>query len=144
MSHSAMSMAEMVWTIRPPPRRLRWARNRRCQWCSMRVGFSPTMSCPNDSARVQAMSVWTLLISPQPVTPMFVSTLTYPFRPTGMERSIVDPNLRPAILNIIWFICHFLCGPLARSLPECQTLDDFFLSVYRKNLNYYDIPIRHS
>ena len=42
----------------------------------MRVGFSPMMSEPSDSAKAQATLVSTLLISPQPTTPIFVSTFT--------------------------------------------------------------------
>ena len=76
MSHSAMSIPEMVCTIRPPPRMLRCARNIRCHRCSIRVGFSPMTISDSDRARAQATSDSMLLISPQPVTPMLVSILT--------------------------------------------------------------------
>ena len=95
ISHSAMSMAEIVCTINPPPRRLRCALNIRCQRCSVRVGFSPMIISASDSARAQATRVSILLISPHPVTPIFVSILTYPLRPTGIARSALTRISEP-------------------------------------------------
>ena len=50
--------------------------------CSMRVGFSPSISSNSDSASGFATRGSTPLISPQPVMPWFVSIFTYTAGPT--------------------------------------------------------------
>jgi len=73
MSHSAMSMADSVWTMNGPPRMSRCERKTFCQRYSTRVGFSPSRSWKSDSARATDTLGSSPVTSPQPVTLWLVS-----------------------------------------------------------------------
>ena len=95
MSHKAMSMPEMTWTMIEPPRMSRCERNSFCQRCSTRVGFSPSSSSKSDSARTAATFGSQPVTSPQPTTFLSVSILRKVLGPQGMPRRLVILMLAP-------------------------------------------------